>query len=121
MNTPADPMNLRPDSRGSERHGSERHRSERHNTAANATSMPDTDRKPVRVGTVVWGAVVVVLSVLIMLSSQLGLRLDAGQTAMWVLLGAGVAMVAGAPSACCARNSHWREASTGEREVAEIT
>ena len=90
MNTPADPMNLRPDSRGSERHGSERH-----STAANATSMPNTDRKPARVGTVVWGAVVVVLSVLIMLSSQLGLRLDAGQTAMWVLLGAGVAMVAG--------------------------
>ena len=59
------------------------------------TAATASGRGPVRVGTVVWGAVVVALAVLIMLSSQLGLHLDAGLTAMWLLLGAGVAMVAG--------------------------
>lgn len=52
-------------------------------------------RHPIRVGTVVWGAVIATLALLIILSSQLRLELDAGLTAMWVLLGAGVAMVAG--------------------------
>ena len=50
---------------------------------------------PARVGTIVWGAVVVVIGLLVILGSQLNLDLDAGQTAMWLLLGAGVAMVAG--------------------------
>ncbi|ALV46358.1 hypothetical protein MB46_13560 [Arthrobacter alpinus] len=52
-------------------------------------------RHPARVGTIVWGAVVLVIGLLVILSSQLNLDLDAGQTAMWLLLGAGVAMVAG--------------------------
>ncbi|WP_425859941.1 hypothetical protein [Arthrobacter sp. TWP1-1] len=50
---------------------------------------------PARVGTIVWGAVVLVLGILIIVMNQAGLDLDAGQTAMWLLLGAGVAMVAG--------------------------
>ncbi|MFQ4148194.1 hypothetical protein AAGW05_05780 [Arthrobacter sp. LAPM80] len=50
---------------------------------------------PARVGTVVWGAVVVVMGILVIGVRQSGLSLDAGQTAMWLLLGAGVAMVAG--------------------------
>ncbi|POH74177.1 hypothetical protein [Arthrobacter glacialis] len=49
----------------------------------------------VRVGTIVWGAVVVALGILIILTRQAGLSLDAGQTAIWLLFGAGVAMVAG--------------------------
>lgn len=52
-------------------------------------------RHPARVGTIVWGAVVLVAGILLILSSQLDLRLDAGLTVMWLLLGAGVAMVAG--------------------------
>ncbi len=52
-------------------------------------------RHPVRVGTVVWGAVVLVMGLLIILSTQLNLDLNAGLTAMWLLLGAGVAMLAG--------------------------
>ncbi|WP_258066562.1 hypothetical protein [Arthrobacter sp. GMC3] len=50
---------------------------------------------PVRVGTIVWGAVVVALGILVILTRQAGLSLDAGQTAIWLLLGAGAAMVAG--------------------------
>jgi len=56
---------------------------------------PSPGRHPVRVGTVVWGAVVVALGILVILTRQAGLSLDAGQTAIWLLLGAGVAMVAG--------------------------
>lgn len=52
-------------------------------------------RHPARVGTIVWGAVVIVLAVLIIVASRTGLDLDARLTAMWLLLGAGVAMVAG--------------------------
>ncbi|PYG99614.1 hypothetical protein CVV67_14890 [Arthrobacter stackebrandtii] len=48
-----------------------------------------------RVGTMVWGAVVVALGILVIVVNQAGLNLDAAQTAMWLLLGAGVAMVAG--------------------------
>ncbi|MDJ0317014.1 MULTISPECIES: hypothetical protein [Arthrobacter] len=55
----------------------------------------DPARHPVRVGTLVWGAVVLVLGTLIILTRQAGIFLDAGQTSMWLLLGAGVAMVAG--------------------------
>lgn len=60
-----------------------------------STTVTETTTHPVRVGTIVWGAVVLALAILIILSSQLGLDLDAGQTAMWFLLGAGVAMVSG--------------------------
>jgi len=52
-------------------------------------------KHPVRVGTVVWGAVVVALGILIIVTRQAGLYLDAGQTAIWLLFGAGAAMVAG--------------------------
>lgn len=52
-------------------------------------------RHPARVGTIVWGAVVLVAGVLLILSSQLDLNLDPGLTTMWLLLGAGIAMVAG--------------------------
>ncbi|WP_287932634.1 hypothetical protein [Arthrobacter sp.] len=52
-------------------------------------------RPPVRVGTLVWGAVVVVIGILVLVTRQAGLPLDTGQTSMWLLFGAGLAMVAG--------------------------
>ncbi len=66
-------------------------------TAATADlpTVPQAGRHPARVGTIVWGAVVLVLGILLILSTQLHLNLDPGLTAMWLLLGAGVAMVAG--------------------------
>lgn len=63
--------------------------------AAEPPAVPEAVRHPARVGTIVWGAVVLVAGILLILSSQLDLRLDAGLTVMWLLLGAGVAMVAG--------------------------
>jgi predicted phage tail protein len=55
----------------------------------------ESEKHPMRVGTIVWGAVVLALGTLIILTRQAGLHLDAGQTAIWLLFGAGVAMVAG--------------------------
>lgn len=52
-------------------------------------------RHPARVGTIVWGTVVLVAGILVILGSQLSINLDPGLTAMWLLLGAGAAMVAG--------------------------
>lgn len=49
---------------------------------------------PARAGTMVWGAVILATAVLIIISSQLNIALDPGLTAMWLLLGAGVVMVA---------------------------
>ncbi|AIY01751.1 hypothetical protein ART_2152 [Arthrobacter sp. PAMC 25486] len=63
--------------------------------AKEPSAVPGAVRHPARVGTIVWGAVVLVAGILVILSSQLDLRLDAGLTVMWLLLGAGVAMVAG--------------------------
>ena len=62
-----------------------------------AAAAPGTGavRHPARVGTIVWGAVVLVAGILVILSSQLNLHLNAGLTTMWLLLGAGVAMAAG--------------------------
>lgn len=51
-------------------------------------------KPPLRVGTMVWGATVLVLGVLLITVRQAGLVLDAGQTAIWLLLGTGVAMIA---------------------------
>lgn len=63
--------------------------------AHNLATDTKIGRAPVRVGTIVWGAVVLAAGILIILTSQLGLNLNTGLTAMWLLLGAGVAMVAG--------------------------
>lgn len=60
-----------------------------------SSGVTGAGRHPARVGTMVWGAVVLVAGVLIILSSQLDINLDPGLTAMWLLLGAGAAMVAG--------------------------
>lgn len=65
------------------------------NVPAASVQQTQPARHPARVGTIVWGAVVVVLAVLIIVASRTGLDLDARLTAMWLLLGAGVAMVAG--------------------------
>lgn len=70
------------------------------------TSAAKAVRHPVRVGTVVWGAVVLVLGTLIILSTQLNLDLNAGLTAMWLLLGAGVAMLVGGVIDVIRRKQH---------------
>ena len=61
----------------------------------NSPAGTQPGRHPARVGTIVWGAVVLVAGILLILATQLNLNLDAGLTTMWLLLGAGVAMVAG--------------------------
>lgn len=61
----------------------------------NDSKAPEPGRHPVRVGTIVWGAVVLVLGILIIVTRQAGLNLDAGATVIWLLFGAGLAMVAG--------------------------
>ncbi|WP_125615339.1 hypothetical protein [Specibacter cremeus] len=53
------------------------------------------ERPGPRVGGIVWGGIVVVLCVLMIVTRQAGLNLDPGQTAMWLLFGAGAALVAG--------------------------
>lgn len=65
---------------------------------ASTTPEPDANeptRHPVRIGTLVWGVIVVAIGVLVILTRQAGLGLAPGQIAMWLLFGAGVAMVAG--------------------------
>lgn len=65
-------------------------------SAGGATTLADaTPKRPVRFGTVVWGAIIMVLGIILIAAKQANLTLDPGQTAMWLLLGAGVVMVAG--------------------------
>lgn len=51
-------------------------------------------KHPLRAGTIVWGAVIMAAGILIILSTALDIALDPGLTVMWLLLGAGVVMVA---------------------------
>lgn len=64
-------------------------------SGADGSGTAGAGRHPARVGTIVWGTVVLVAGILVILSSQLSINLDPGLTAMWLLLGAGAAMVAG--------------------------
>ncbi|WP_269937594.1 hypothetical protein [Arthrobacter sp. HY1533] len=64
-------------------------------TEEDPTGAAGSGRHPARIGTIVWGTVVLVAGILVILSSQLSINLDPGLTAMWLLLGAGAAMVAG--------------------------
>lgn len=48
-----------------------------------------------RVGTMVWGAVVIAVAALVVIARMTSIQLDPAMTAMWILLGAGLAMVAG--------------------------
>lgn len=91
MNNPTEPLNI-PDKPHGPAAGAE-----------NVTLGADTTKHaapaepthPVRAGTMVWGAVVVVIGVLVIITRQSGLQLDTGQASMWLLFGAGLAMVAG--------------------------
>jgi hypothetical protein len=66
----------------------------------------ESDERPaIRVGTVVWGLVIVALGTLLVVVQQAGLRLDAGQVVIWLLLGAGVAMVVGGAASAARRRS----------------
>ncbi len=88
MNNPTEPMNFPDDSAG---------------PAGQTPPGADTTKHPapagprpsVRVGTLVWGAIVVVIGALVLVTRQAGLHLDTGQASMWLLFGAGLAMVAG--------------------------
>lgn len=59
-----------------------------------AAEPPEASR-PVRIGTVVWGLIVAVLGSLMVIARQTSIQLDPGQVTIWVLLGAGLAMVIG--------------------------
>lgn len=91
MNNPTEPINIPGQPLGPARGGEEII------LGADTTkhTAPAEIRHPVRAGTMVWGAVVVVIGVLVIITRQAGLQLDAGQTSMWLLFGAGLAMVAG--------------------------
>ncbi|WP_035750187.1 hypothetical protein [Arthrobacter sp. 35W] len=55
------------------------------------------------VGTMVWGLVLAALAVLTIVARQAGLVLDLGQILIWLLLGAGVAMVVGGAASLARR------------------
>lgn len=59
--------------------------------------------RPVRIGTVVWGLIVAVLGALIIIARQAAVQLDPAQVAIWLLLGAGFAMVVGGVASAATR------------------
>ena len=67
-----------------------------------ATDQPEPSR-PVRIGTVVWGLIVAVLGALMVIARQASIQLDPAQVAIWVLLGAGLAMVIGGIASAATR------------------
>ncbi|HEY8295691.1 MAG TPA: hypothetical protein VIG41_10160 [Micrococcaceae bacterium] len=61
------------------------------------------ESRPVRIGTVVWGLIVAVLGALIIIARQASIQLDPAQVAIWLLLGAGFAMVIGGIASAATR------------------
>lgn len=61
----------------------------------NPVPFEEHESRPARIGTIIWGLVVVTLGSLLILTSQARLELDFTVTAMWLLLGAGAAMLIG--------------------------
>ncbi|MDQ6755288.1 MAG: hypothetical protein M3017_18250 [Actinomycetota bacterium] len=61
------------------------------------------ESRPVRIGTVVWGLIVAVLGALIIIARQAPIQLDPAQVAIWLLLGAGFAMVIGGIASAATR------------------
>lgn len=59
--------------------------------------------RPVRIGTVVWGLIVAVLGALIIFARQAAIQLDPAEVAIWLLLGAGFAMVIGGIASAATR------------------
>ena len=56
---------------------------------------PEPERRPVRVGTIVWGLVLAVAGALILTVQLTGVRLDTGMVLLGLLIGAGAALVIG--------------------------
>lgn len=56
---------------------------------------PETEHRPLRVGTIVWGLVLAALGGLILAVQLTEIRLDAGLVLLGVLIGAGAALVIG--------------------------
>ncbi|WP_159617684.1 hypothetical protein [Arthrobacter zhaoguopingii] len=59
----------------------------------------------VRTGTVVWGAVILAVAALILVSLLTGIRFDLGIVLLGLLIGAGIALVVGGISSMTRRSS----------------
>ncbi|WP_026549144.1 hypothetical protein [Arthrobacter sp. Br18] len=59
-----------------------------------STQSTSSPRRP-RAGTIVWGAVILVIGSLVLLNQLTDLRFDAGIVLMGLLVGAGAALVVG--------------------------
>lgn len=64
------------------------------NTIDNSSEPAQTRRRP-RVGTIVWGLIVIALAVVLILAELATLNLDMGQVMIGLLIGAGLALVVG--------------------------
>ncbi|GAB3247478.1 hypothetical protein [Arthrobacter pigmenti] len=64
------------------------------NMAGNPTKPAEAKRRP-RVGTVVWGLIVIALAVVLLLAEMATLSLNMGQVIIGLLIGAGLALVIG--------------------------
>ena len=70
---------------------------------SDGVAEPPEASPPVRVGTVVWGLIVAVLGTLIIIARQASIQLDPTLVTIWLLLGAGLAMVTGGIVSAAAR------------------
>lgn len=65
---------------------------------------PERERRPLRVGTVVWGLVLAAVGGLVLVVQLTDIRLDAGMVLLGLLIGAGAALVIGGLLAVLGRN-----------------
>ncbi|MHA7261989.1 hypothetical protein ACX80W_02175 [Arthrobacter sp. TMN-37] len=70
-----------------------------------STSEKSAASRRVRTGTVVWGAVILVVAALILTSLLTGIRFDLGIVLLGLLIGAGIALVVGGISSMMRRPS----------------
>ena len=73
-------------------------------TPAGYVPEPEPERRPLRVGTIVWGLVLAVVGALILAVQLTGIRLDTGMVLLGLLIGAGAALVIGGLLAVLGRN-----------------
>ncbi|GAA1350385.1 hypothetical protein GCM10009636_09050 [Arthrobacter koreensis] len=64
----------------------------------------EPERRPLRVGTIVWGLVLAVAGALILAVQLTGIRLDTGVVLLGLLIGAGAALVIGGLLAVLGKN-----------------
>jgi predicted phage tail protein len=70
-----------------------------------STSEKSAAPRRVRTGTVVWGALILVIAALILVSLLAGIRFDLGIVFLTLLIGAGLALVLGGISSMTRRQS----------------